>query len=205
MFIVLRNDMALIVDPHISEEALSFLKKNGIENITVFLTHEHPDHTCGVKQLSENFDIKLICQENCAESISCERNNRPILMIFMLAEFDKRNGTNIASNFQKQFPVYSCHADLKFDKVFNYKWNQEEFIFTSTPGHSRGSCCIYWKNINAVFTGDSLIKDTPVITRFFGGSIRDYNEITVPYLEALDDDVFVFPGHGDFFLMKDIR
>lgn len=205
MFIVLQNDTALIIDPHINDDAIAFLKNKHVKNITIFLTHEHPDHTCGVKQLNENFETKLICQKNCAELIAIERNNRPILMTFVMAEFDKKNGTNFAVDFQEKFPVYTCYADLKFDKTLIYMWNQEEFIFTSTPGHSRGSCCIFWKNINAVFTGDSLIKNTPVITRFLGGSTKDYNKITAPYLNALDNDVLVLPGHGDIFYMKEIR
>lgn len=202
MYVMIEGNEALIVDPHNTDEIFSLL--NRIENIqvTILLTHEHPDHTCGVQQLMETYGATLICQRACAVAIADKRNNRPLLMTLLLATQDKANGTDNARKFRDAFPVYECTADITFEREFSYRWCSEVFEFTATPGHSPGSCCILW-NRKAIFTGDSLILDTPVITRFPGGNVHEYNRITKPYLHSLSEDTVVLPGHGEMFTIRD--
>lgn len=76
-------------------------------------------------------------------------------------------------------------------------------FFVSTPGHTAGSCCIIW-NDTTVFTGDSLLLNTPTITRLPGGSTKQYKNITLPFLKSLPRDMFVLPGHGPEFRMADV-
>ena len=47
-----------------------------------------------------------------------------------------------------------------------------------------------------MFTGDTIVDGKRIITKLPGGSRKDYAEITKPYLESLDLDIIVFPGHG---------
>ena len=51
-----------------------------------------------------------------------------------------------------------------------------------------------------VFTGDSLVNGYDTITRLPGGSKKDFNSITKPYLDSLSDDTLIMPGHGDWAL-----
>ena len=204
MYIIVKNKKALIVDPNNSEEALDFLKQHEIQDVMIFLTHEHPDHTCGVSILQKNFKIKLICQQACAEYISDKINNRPLIIELILRFQDEKNGTDTANLYPYFQEEYECHADITFEQDFIYDWQGELFVFHHTPGHSKGSCCIVW-NDKAVFTGDSLLKDMPIITRFPGGSTKQYNEITKPYLASFSDDMVILPGHGKSFLMKELR
>lgn len=204
MYAMLQENEALIVDPHISVELDALLRAHSIKKVTIFLTHEHPDHTCGVPHLVNTFETVLFCQRACAEAIADKRNNRPVLMVFILAGRDKANGTNTAGEFLKNFPVYACHADETFEKRGEYTWGKERFEFTSTPGHSQGSCCIVWRE-KTVFTGDSLIFHTDPITRFPGGNASEYNTITRPFLDSFAADTMVLPGHGKPFRMEGIR
>ena len=204
MYVMIEENEALIVDPHISEEVDALLRAHNIKKVTIFLTHEHPDHTCGIPALMARFETVLFCQRFCAEAIADKRNNRPALMVFVLAEQDKINGTNTAGEFQRNFPVYACHADKTFEKKCEYVWGTERFEFTSTPGHSRGSCCIVWRE-KTIFTGDSLIFHAAPITRFPGGSASEYNTITRPFLDSFAADTTVLPGHGEPFCMEGIR
>lgn len=204
MYLFIKEDKALIIDPNDSKEALQLLKKNRVREVTIFLTHEHPDHTCGIPILAKQFKTILVCQQACAEKIACKRNNRPMMIAFILAVQDEKNGTRTEQEFIKSFEEYECHADVTFNQTFSYDWCDEHFVFQYTPGHSQGSCCIIWNN-QVVFTGDSLLKDVPVITRFPGGNTRQYNEITKPYLNALPDDMIVLAGHGKSFVMKELR
>jgi len=204
MYVLIKDNKALVIDPNGSRDALDLLKEKQIEEIIIFLTHEHPDHTCGVPVLQNNFSIKLVCQQICAEKIACKRNNRPLMIAFILATEDEKNGTNTEQAFIKSFEEYECLTDITFESTYQFNWQGEHFLFRHTPGHSEGSCCIVWNN-KVVFTGDSLLKDMPVITRFPGGSTKQYNAITKPYLDSLPDDMVVLPGHGCHFTMKELR
>ena len=204
MYLLIKGGKALVIDPNDSQEALQLLKDKKVHEVTIFLTHEHPDHTCGVPILQKNFTTKLICQQFCAEYIAERKNNRPLIIELILRFQDEKNGTHTAELYPYPEEEYECHADITFEQDFNYNWQGENFVFRHTPGHSQGSCCIVW-NGKAVFTGDSLLKDMPVITRFPGGNTKQYNEITKPYLASLSDEMFVLPGHGESFVMKEIR
>ena len=73
-----------------------------------------------------------------------------------------------------------------------------------TPGHSPGSICILI-NDKYIFSGDSLVDGNKVITRLPGGSRKDYNQITKPFLEGLSEDSIIFPGHGQEGCIKDFQ
>ena len=45
MYVLTENSRALVVDPHLSDDAIIFLKQQGIVECTLLLTHEHSDHT----------------------------------------------------------------------------------------------------------------------------------------------------------------
>ena len=65
----------------------------------------------------------------------------------------------------------------------------------STPGHSLGSICAVVDD-KCIFTGDSLLN-VPVVTKLPGGSKKDYFEKTKVFFSKFDDDILVFPGHGN--------
>lgn len=203
MYILLDGASALIVDPHPASEALAFLHEAGVSDCTLLLTHEHPDHTCGIYSFQRAWRTRLICQEACGRAIADPSNNHPALIVAMLAVQDMRNGTNTAEHFRKHYEEHVYVPDVTFGSSFELTWGRERFFFVNTPGHTAGSCCIVW-NGTSVFTGDSLLRDIPAITRLPGGSTKQYRNITLPFLKSLDREVFIFPGHGPEFRMADI-
>ena len=203
MYIILDGTRFLVIDPHPASEALAFLRKAGVSECTVLLTHEHPDHTCGIYSLQREWKTELICQEACGCAIADLNNNHPALIVAMLAVQDMRNGTNTAEHFRQYYEAHVYIPDVTFSTKFELKWGQERFFFVSTPGHTAGSCCIIW-NDTTVFTGDSLLLNTPTITRLPGGSTKQYKNITLPFLKSLPRDMFVLPGHGPEFRMADV-
>ena len=203
MYIFLDGTRFLVIDPHPASEALAFLRKAGVSECTVLLTHEHPDHTCGIYSLQREWKTELICQEACGCAIADLNNNHPALIVAMLAVQDMRNGTNTAEHFRQYYEAHVYIPDVTFSTKFELKWGQERFFFVSTPGHTAGSCCIIW-NDTTVFTGDSLLLNTPTITRLPGGSTKQYKNITLPFLKSLPRDMIVLPGHGPEFRMADV-
>lgn len=202
MFVIMKEGTALIVDSNEEEELLSLFKANHINKVFILLTHEHYDHTSGVCWLQKKFDTTLICNRPCAERISEARRNIPKLVSFVLANKDKEDGGHRYQEFKKTYKPYTLHADVVYDTPCEFEFEGMKIQATQTPGHSPGSWCMVVDD-SFLITGDSLIQNTPVLERFKESCPEDYRNITLPYLKGLDDTLYVLPGHGDPFVLKD--
>ncbi len=203
MFIFLHGGEAVIIDPHYQSSALNLLQKNKIKKTFILLTHEHPDHTYGLPYLKDFLDCTIVCHTQADLFISAKENNRPLLITFILAQQDEMFGSHLVKDFMETYREYAYHADITFDTEYTFHWNDIIFHFISTPGHSPGSCCIL-VNDELIVTGDSLLSGYPVITRFPGGSTKDYQEKTLPYLKSLNKELIVLPGHGKICKLSEI-
>lgn len=203
MYLFVEGTSALVVDPHDSEEALCILTERGIRQLDIMLTHEHTDHISGLYFFQERFNTKTICHENCANRLKDKRLMRPILTSFILGEQDAINGTHLLDRFRKTYIIRTYKADLTFCEYLDYNWSRHNFRLTSIPGHSSGSICIQMDD-KLLITGDSLFKDTCVITSFPQGDRKVYFEKTIPFFESLDFELLVCPGHGEAFNLKAI-
>jgi len=66
-----------------------------------------------------------------------------------------------------------------------------------SPGHSRGSCCLYCEELNAVFTGDVVTENGPVPRADgFPAWAKQIDAIGAQVL-TLPADTRILPGHGD--------
>lgn len=200
MYIVIDEDEALIIDPNISDEGIAFLKRSGVKKSIIILTHEHFDHTTGVNLIRDLLPVVLVCQNNCAVSIANKKKNRPLSLMIM----NKSDEEQDIRDFFNFFELYECYADIIFEKDYDMNWKNHKIRIVSTPGHSKGSVCIELDE-EYVFTGDSLIPDIPVITRFPGGSLEEYQKYTLPYLKRIALDKTIMPGHGEICGMKELE
>ena len=55
IWIIIRNDFAVIVDPGESSQVINFIDKNKIEPEAILITHKHYDHIDGVKKLIDHY------------------------------------------------------------------------------------------------------------------------------------------------------
>ena len=204
MYLMVNGNEALVVDPHANEEAMEILTENEVKKTTILLTHEHTDHISGIYYFQDGFKSRLICCKNCAEHIADEKYTRPNLVRVLLAKQDSENGTHLSEEFLKVFKHKKYEADITFEEEFNFDWMGHNFYIVRIPGHSSGSVCIIMDD-KIAFTGDSFLRETPVITRFPGGSRKLFENISIPVLSRiLKPDMFVLPGHGGRFKVKDI-
>ena len=70
-----------------------------------------------------------------------------------------------------------------------------DFEVLHTPGHSRGSVCLYLPGEGALFSGDTLFCGGFGRTDLYGGSQRQLVE-SLRRLFALPAETRVYPGHG---------
>ena len=74
-----------------------------------------------------------------------------------------------------------------------------------TPGHSRGSACYYVLEDDIAFTGDTIFNIDLGATIFNGGSHKEMRDSCKNVIDEWEDDVFIYPGHGDGCTMKWVR
>ena len=197
MFLWTAGTDALVIDPHVSEDALQSLLREQVQRVKILLTHEHYDHTSGLLWLCERFPCQVICHEETARSLRDGKNNRPALFAtgFMGRQMDPEDRAFLAALPKN----YRYDPQITFSDEYAFSWCGTQIRMVHIPGHSPGSCCIELGS-EAVATGDTLIYDIPVITRFPGGSNEIYDRCAIPYLNRLADGMLILPGHGKMFL-----
>ena len=204
MYILLAQNEALVVDPHTDAEVEAHLARHKVRKVTLLLTHEHPDHISGIWWFRENFDCTLICSEKCAAKIANPRSVRPLLLAFILEENDRKNGTNVLSEFKGDYVERTYAADVSYHEELQCSWQGHGLLFKAIQGHSAGSSVIILDGRYA-FTWDSLLKDYPVIVSFPQGNKDLFLTETIPLLEKmLLPDMTVLPGHGKPFVLSDM-
>lgn len=193
MYIMIRNGVACIIDPHICEEADALLKRESINKIKVLLTHEHYDHILGVNHFKEHYECVVIGSDSAKKNTPYPVKNLSAYYKALLITQDEETIHKAEQIFSED---YSCQVDVGFDKEYVLDFEGLDLKLVATPGHSKGSICIVVDE-RYVFSGDSLVDGKEIITRLPGGSKKDYQNVTKPFLESLSKETIVFPGHGE--------
>lgn len=193
MYMIIEGQQALIIDPCMLSEPYQKLRKKDIKRISIILTHEHFDHISGVPILDKEFRTHIIAHEKTGIRISDPHNH---IASRYMATFIGKNAETIQLVKEQCKEQIVISVDTFFKQEYDYMWGSHSLHLVSTPGHSPGSICIILDS-TYLFTGDSLIPGEPVITRFPGGNIDDYQDITLPFLHSLNREIIVYPGHGE--------
>lgn len=192
MYVMIKNKSALIIDPHINFDVDFLLQEKDVRYIWMILTHEHFDHISGVNHFKENWTCTVICGQHAKEAVSKPEKNLSAYFRAMYMNKEQEIINQADAIFEEN---YSCEADIGFERVYDFKWEDVSVHLVETPGHSKGSICVIIDQ-DYVFTGDTLVDGNKIITRLPGGSKRDYQLITRPFLEKLSPETIIYPGHG---------
>lgn len=168
------ND-AVLIDAGGDYEATMLEVKRAKANLKkVFYTHAHLDHISGDYDLKKNTDIKNYLHTD-----------------------DKF----LVEMFKQQLNMFGM-PDVEAPIIDTYIENGQiltvgelEFKVIHTPGHSPGSVC-YLIN-ETLFSGDTLFGDSVGRTDLPGGSFEQLENSIVNNLFVLDDNIKVYPGHGN--------
>ena len=175
--------VTLIDAPAEAEKIIQVLKDRDITPGLVILTHGHFDHVLALGKLKREYpDLKIAVSEKDAVYLSDggERISGDIAL------FDTGSFYNRMTSL---LPVPGADIMLSDgDEV-------ADFRVIGTPGHTKGSICLYSEKEKVIFTGDTLFSGSIGRTDMPGGSYRDICS-SLTKLKALPGDTAVFPGHG---------
>lgn len=82
----------------------------------------------------------------------------------------------------------------------------DEFLkVIHTPGHTKGSICLFSEQSKVVFTGDTIFNVDLGRTDLQDGSQKEMNKSIKEKINSWDNDITIYPGHGDPATMKYVR
>lgn len=166
----------LVIDPgDAGEMIVNKIKEKNFTPVAVLLTHGHFDHAGAAKTVADAFGIKIYAHENEKETLETPSVN--------------------LSGMSGCQATYGADCFVKDGDILQLAGFEIQVMFT--PGHTKGGCCYYIKKEQAVFSGDTLFKESVGRTDFPGGSATVLLHSIEEKLMPLPGQTVVYPGHND--------
>lgn len=148
------------------------------------LTHYHYDHIGAVEELKRKYGSLIYCHKKEVEGL----------------KDSNINGSTIGKKKSISIIADRILSDGNIIKV-----GDTELEVIHTPGHTPGGICLKVKGSNIIFTGDTIFSDDIGRTDLLGGSEEILKNTIVNKISRWNNDVLVYPGHGEQCTMEVIR
>ncbi len=174
-YVLINDNKCVVIDPSNGNDGIiNYINNNHLSLCGVLLTHAHFDHMRGVDKLIKAFSCPLYIHEDDVNGLTDSK-------------------LNCSSFYNKKIAVNSVPTLLKDKEHINL--GGIEILAIHTPYHTVGSTCYYVKDLNALFSGDSLFKNS-VGRSDLPSSCPRAMVTSLDKLKALPDATKVYPGHG---------
>ena len=198
VFLLLEEKHGILIDPSDLHATDALINQNEIMEIdNAIITHEHCDHCYECEQIRKKYHCELIASEKCSENMKSPRRNLSQYYDALITVQGRMRAED-----QKDILPFSAEATHTFTGSLCFIWQDHQLELRETPGHCPGSICVLVDG-KFLFSGDSLIWHEKPNTRFVGGSEKDYQQFTLPWLYSLPQETAVYPGHGINFILGD--
>lgn len=193
-YCILSNGHTIIIDPVLNDRLQTILSTFSVDR--VLLSHEHYDHVCCVNRIREEYHFRVYCGRKAAEGLKNPSGNMSRYVHFLAEALPFGDGRVVQSC------EYTCGFDGILEDNTYLRWQGHNLFIKETPGHSEGSICVLL-NGQYLFSGDTIFKEYPTATRMPGGSTKAFKNITEPWLDSLPQDIMVYPGHTEPFMLSE--
>jgi hydroxyacylglutathione hydrolase len=172
----------IIFDPgEEGDKLVKEIRSNGLKPLAIFLTHAHFDHIGAVDRLRNEFTIPLYIHEAEVSWLSDPMKN--------------------GSGKYAELPNYIVAppaAEHVIRKEQKFTIGTFEFDAVFTPGHSPGSVSYIFRDESFAIVGDTLFERSVGRTDLIGGSTKILLQSINDKLLTLEDETYIYPGHGRF-------
>ena len=158
------------------DEIERIIKKEKINLKYILITHGHFDHVYYLNQMKEKFKEALVLMH---------KDDMPLLG-------QLKAQCSMAEVDEIKVP---CIDGLLDENSKNLKLGNTEIKIIHTPGHTQGGVCYLINDI--LFSGDTLFRDSVGRCDLYGGDFNKIGKSIKEKLFTLDDNITVYPGHGD--------
>ncbi len=171
-----RTRQTVVIDPgDDAPQLIARLRELNATVVAYLLTHGHVDHLTALADLSAAYPAPIYLHPLDAAWCFTGRNNLP-------GFYD--------APAQPKSPIVPATEGTAFE-LAGAHWSVIE-----TPGHTPGGICWKLEEDNALFSGDTLFRETAGRTDLPGGDSRALTR-SLRKLAALPDGLVVYPGHGE--------
>jgi hydroxyacylglutathione hydrolase len=167
---------AVIIDP--GDEAPRILRRieeSGFIPKYILNTHGHIDHICAIDEVSAVYPVPFAIHADD---------------VYMLSD------ARTAQRYGREAPLVERAPDLLLKEGDRFSFGTLTLEVLETPGHTRGGVC-FVSAPYCVFSGDTLFQRGIGRTDFEGGNYEQLVTSIREKLYPLDEDLVVFPGHGE--------
>lgn len=167
----------MVIDPGGEpEKIIAMLNALGIDTLKyIYLTHCHGDHFGAILELKKQKGGKVLIHRDDAEGLY-----HPAISLTYYIGMDD----------------IELEADSRIDDGDKIHLGNLEFKVIHTPGHTKGGTCLYCKEQELLFSGDTLFKGTWGRTDLPTSSFPDIIASITNKLAVLPEETIVYPGHG---------
>lgn len=171
----------VIIDPGCNNDSekkklVDFIEEKNLKPVKLLNTHCHIDHVFGNSFAAKKYKIGL------------ETHKEDLVVLQSLLQVSHLYGLNAEESVDPA--KFLNEGDIvTFGKSFL------EILFT--PGHSPGSICFISRENKLIISGDVLFYGSIGRTDLPGGHHETLLNSIRTKLFVLDDDLLVFPGHGE--------
>ena len=195
-FLIVEENKGLLIDATDSDELYKAIEP--LSELTIILTHCHFDHIVGLNRIREiKPQTKVVSTSLCSEYIGNSYKNMSSVANIFLMFYNKQE---IEEDLIK--PTICKPSEVVFEDKLDFDWNGHNINLLAVYGHSKDSL-IAILDEKYLFSGDTLLS-IPTVTRFPNGSTRKFWEEDIPLLKSLNQEIVVYPGHGESGVIGDM-
>lgn len=148
----------------------------------IYLTHCHGDHILGVMELKKHLGGKILIHRDDSEGLNNpEINLTPYIGVGEI----------------------ELEADSRIDDGDLIHLGNLQFKVIHTPGHTKGSTCLYCEKENYLFSGDTIFRGTWGRTDLPTSSREEIMKSIEEKIMVLPEETILYPGHGMMTMLKD--